>query len=78
MDGQSELLNIACVTPKGKDPVFATSVVWLIGQGYILQFGNHQYHQGELVLVNWKKGDVYRGTHHWEDLGLIGFEARHT
>ena len=30
-----DMLRIASVTPKGKDPVFATSVVWLIEHGYI-------------------------------------------
>ena len=29
------------------------------------------------MLVNWKKGDFYRGTHCWEGSGLIGYEARH-
>ena len=41
-------LKIACVTPKEKDPVFATSVVWLIRQGYIPEIGNHHYHNSEL------------------------------
>ena len=44
-------LKIACVTPKRKDSVFETSVLWLIGQGYIPQTGDHRCHQGELVLA---------------------------
>ena len=28
-------LKIACVTPQNKEPVFATCVAWLIGQGYV-------------------------------------------
>ena len=48
-------LKIACVTCKCKGPVFATSVVWLIRQGYIPEIRDHSYHQGDLVLVNWRK-----------------------
>ena len=46
-------LKIACVTPKGMDPVFkfSTRVVWLIGQGYISEISDHNYHNGELVLI---------------------------
>ena len=29
-------------------------------------------------LMNWKKGDLYRSTYHWEELGLIGYEVRYT
>ena len=50
MDG----VKIACVIPKERDPVFATSVVWLIGQGYIPEISDHQYQNGELVLVSCK------------------------
>ena len=63
-----DILKIACVTPKGKDPVFATSVVWLIRQGYISEIGDSHCHNGELVLVDWIKGDFYRETRHWEAL----------
>ena len=70
-------LKIACVTPKGRDPAFVTSVAWLIRHGYIPEIGDHQYHNDELVLVNWIKGDSYRETHHWEALGLTDYEARH-
>ena len=38
-----ENLKIACVTPKGRDPVFAKSVVWLIGKGNILEIANLYY-----------------------------------
>ena len=44
-------LKIACITPKGKDPVFATNVAWLIGQGYIPELEDHRYYQGEPALV---------------------------
>ena len=52
-----DILKIACVTPKGKDPVFATVVVSLIEHGYIPKIEDHHYNQGELALINWKKGD---------------------
>jgi hypothetical protein len=50
--------------PMGRKPVFCTSVVWLIWNGYIPQIEDHHYHQGELVLVNWRKGGF-----HCTDLG---------
>ena len=34
-------LKIVCVTPKWRAPVFATSVVYLIGHGYISEIGDH-------------------------------------
>ena len=54
-------LKIACVTPKGKDPVFA--ICGVVDRARIYpQRGDHHYHQGELVLVNWRTGDFYRET----------------
>ncbi len=32
-----DILRVASVTVEGKDPIFATSVVWLLGNGYILE-----------------------------------------
>ena len=36
-----DVLRVASVTPKDKDPVFGTSVVWLIYNGYIPRITNH-------------------------------------
>ena len=41
-----DVSRIASVTPKDKDPVFATSVVWLIYNGYIPRMSDHRYHLG--------------------------------
>ena len=72
------ILRVACVTLKNKDPVFATSVVWLIGNGYIPKLTDHQYHWGKLVLpMLWTKGDFYQATEYWEAMGLSGYDARH-
>ena len=38
-----DILRTACVTPKGKDPVFAAEAVWLIEHGYIPQIEDHHY-----------------------------------
>jgi hypothetical protein len=56
-----DVLGTACITSKGKEPVLATTVVWLIWNGQIQQImiEDQHYHQGELVLVNWRKGDFY-------------------
>ena len=70
-----DVLRVACVTPKNKDPVFATSVVWLIENGYIPKMADHRYHRGKLALpVTWRKGDYYQATDHWEAMGLTGYD----
>ena len=73
-----DVLRVACVTPKNKDPVFATSVVWLIGYGYIPKMTDHQYQRGKRVLpVTWVKRDYCQTTEDWEAMGLTGYDARH-
>ncbi len=54
-----DILRVASVTVKGKDPIFATSVVWLFGNGHIPEFRDHVYHEGELVLPDLRMGDFY-------------------
>ena len=50
-----------------------------IGQGYIPKIRDHRYHLGKLVLpATWRSGDFYQGTQHWVEMGLIGYDARHT
>ena len=73
-----DVLRVACVTPKNKDPVFATSAVCLIGHGYIPQMRDHGYHRGKLVLpVTWVKGDFYQANEYWEAIVLTSYDARH-
>ena len=73
-----DVVRVASVTPKDKDPVFATSTVWLIHNRHIPRMSDHQYHWGNLVLpVHWVKGYFYQSTDYWEYLGLSGYEARH-
>ena len=73
-----DVVRIASVTPKNRDPEFASSVVWLIHNGYIPRMSDHQYHRGNLVLpTSWVKGDFYQSTDYWEHLGLSGYEARY-
>ena len=40
-----DTLKIASFTSNGKDPIFATSVVWLIEHGYVPQMEDHHYHK---------------------------------
>ena len=40
--------------------------------------GKNQDGSGKASARNRKKRGFYRGTHHWEELGLICYEARHT
>ena len=69
-----DILRVVCVTPKNKDPVFAISVVWLIGNGCIPKMTDHQYHWGKLVLpVTWVKGHYYQATEYREVMGLTGY-----
>jgi hypothetical protein len=63
-----DTLRVAGVTVKGRDPISATSVVWMMENGYIPEFRDHQYHGGELVLPDWNMGWYYRQT----SLGAIG------
>ena len=71
-----DVVRIASVTPKDKDPVFATSVAWLIHNGYIPRMSDHQ--RGKLVLpVHWVQGYLYQSTDYCEYLGLSGYDARH-
>ena len=73
-----DVVRVASVTPKDKDPVFATSTVWLIHNRHIPRMSDHQYHWGNLVLpVHWVKGYFYQSTDYWEYLGLSGYEARY-
>ena len=51
-----DILRVASVTVNGKDPIFATLMVWILGNGYIPQYMDHVYHEGELVLMTWSMG----------------------
>ena len=78
LDQEKKWMDILLCVTKIKDPVFATSVVWLIGHGYIPKMTDHRYYLGKLVLpVAWRKGDFYQATEHWEAMGRIGYDARH-
>jgi hypothetical protein len=74
-----DILRIARVPAKGRDPIFATPVSWLVPCGYIpqLEVENHGYYEGERVHVNWKKGHCYWSTHYWEERGLVCYEVWH-
>ncbi len=72
-----DVLMMAYIAPKGRKSVFCTFVVRLIWNGYIPQIEDHHYHYG-VVFVNWRKGNIYCSTHHWNELGLNGHEARYT
>ena len=52
-----DILRVASVPVKGKDPVFATSVVW-ISSWIDPQFEDQEFHEGELVLINWRMGHL--------------------
>ena len=44
-----------------KDPVSASSVVWLIYNGYVPRMDNHTYQNRRMELpVTWTKGDFYQ------------------
>ncbi len=72
-----DALGVASVPIKGKDPISVTSVVCLLGGGHIPQYEDHKYKAGHMILENWTMGDFYCSTHHWEQLGLDGYETRH-
>ena len=60
-----DVVKIARVTQKDRNPVFATNVVWLIHNGYIPRMSDHQYQRGNLVLpTGWAKGGSYQSTDH--------------
>jgi hypothetical protein len=65
------------VTVKGEDPISATCVIWLMKNGYIPEFRDHVYHEGEHVLPDWNMGCFYSQTYHWEQLGLEGYQSQH-
>ncbi len=65
------------MTVKGKDPISATGVVWLMESGYIPKFRDYVYHEGELVLPGWNMGCFYRQTYNREQLGLEGYQSQH-
>jgi hypothetical protein len=69
-----DTLRVASVTLKGRDPISATSGVWLVETGYIPMYEDHIFHDCELVLPDWNMGWFY---HHWEQLGLEGYQSRH-
>jgi hypothetical protein len=56
-----DILKVANVTAKGKDPISATLVVLV----------------GERVLLGWNMGCFYRQTYHWEALWLEGYQVQH-
>ncbi len=72
----TDILRVASVTVKGRDPISATSVVWLVESGYIPHFGDHIFQEGELVLPDWNMGCFYCQTYHWEQLGLEGHQSQ--
>jgi hypothetical protein len=61
----------------GRDPISATSEAWLTQNGYIPEFSDHVYHEGELALQDWNMGCFYIQTYHWEQLGLEGYQSQH-
>ena len=59
---------------RDKDPVSASSVVWMIYNGYIPKKDDYSYKNGRMELPDkWTKGDFYQATRHWEYLGLPGY-----
>jgi hypothetical protein len=72
-----DTLRVASVTVKGKDPISATCVVWLTENGYISEYRDHVYHEGELVLPDWNMGCFYLQTYHWELLGPEEYQSQH-
>jgi hypothetical protein len=52
-----DILRVASVTVRGRDTISATSVAsWLMEKGYIPEFRDHVYYEGELVLLDWNMG----------------------
>ena len=71
-------MKLAIVAIKDRDPVSASSVAWLIFNGYVPRIRDHSYQQGRLELPpTWAKGDFYQATRHWESLGLSGYNAQY-
>ena len=49
-----DAVNLVSVNVIDKDPVSASSVVWLIYNGYVPRMHNHKYQNGRMeLLVTW-------------------------
>ena len=73
-----DAMNTSSVTLKHKDPVSASCVVWVISNGYVPRIIDHESQGGILKLpASWEKGDFYQATKHWEERGLLGYNARY-
>jgi hypothetical protein len=72
-----DTLRVASKLVKEKDPISASCVVWLTENGYIPEYRDHIYHEGELVLPNWNMECFYCQTYHWEQFGLEGYQSQH-
>jgi len=56
-----------------KDVIYVTSMAWVAENGYIPRHQEFTLENGAYVLKNWKQGDLYMGSRHWEREGLSGF-----
>ena len=56
-----------------KDVTYVTPLAWVVGNGYIPRHQDTTLENGVYVLKNWKQGDLYMGSRHWEREGLSGF-----
>ncbi len=72
-----DTLRVTNLTVKERDPISASSAVWLPENGYIPEFTDHVYHESELALQDWNMGCFYRQTYHWEQLGLEGYQFQY-
>ena len=74
----TDAVKLATVVIQDRDPVSASSIVWLIYNGYVPMIRDHSYQQGRFALpTTWAKGDFYQATRHWESLGLSGYNAQY-
>ena len=55
-----DAISLVSVHVRDKDPVSASSVVWMIYNGYVPKKDNYTYKNGRMELPDkWTKGDFY-------------------
>ena len=71
-----DAISLVSVHVRDKDPVSASSVVWMIYNGYIPRKDAYSYKNSRMELPDtWTKGEFYQATRHWGYLGLSGYNT---
>ena len=71
-----DAISLVSVHVLDKESLSASSVLWMIYNGYIPNKDDNSYKNRRMELLDkWTKGDFYQATRHWEYLGLPGYNT---